>query len=101
MAEIVFEKNGTNLIVKPDGHIDRIEAPKLLQETNEKLAGISNLTLDFETVDYISSAGIRVLLELYQDMEDKDGSMQIIHVQQKVMTIFKLVNLTEFVTIES
>ena len=63
------------------------------------LDGVKELTLDFEKLDYISSAGLRVLLST-QKVMNKQGALKIIHVNDTIMEIFEVTGFTDILTIE-
>ena len=79
MADTVFEKDGDRLTVKPEGRLDTATSPILEREVQEHLDGVQELIMDFEKVEYISSGGLRVLLATEQTIENRDGSMKVIH----------------------
>ena len=82
-----------------EGRLDTITAPELENELKESMDGISDLTLDFEKLDYISSAGLRVLLSA-QKVMNKQGTMKITHVNETVLEIFEVTGFTDILTIE-
>ncbi len=66
---------------------------------NESLEGVTELTLDMEKLDYISSAGLRVLLQAQKTM-NKQGSMKLCHVADAVKDVFSLTGFDQILTIE-
>ena len=100
MSETIIQKEGTKLTVIPEERLDTASSPLLREDVLPHLEGVQDITMDFEPVKYISSAGLRVLLELYQEMEDRGGTLKIIHASKSVMAVFRLVNLTEIIPIE-
>ncbi len=82
-----------------EGQLDTLTAPSLEKELLEAIPGISRLTLDFEKLDYISSAGLRVLLSAQRQMNAKDG-MKLVHVCEPIMEIFEVTGFSEILTIE-
>ena len=76
-----------------EGRLDTVTAPELEKELKASLDGISELTLDFEKLDYISSAGLRVLLST-QKVMTKQGKLKIVHVNETIMEIFEVTGLT-------
>ena len=82
-----------------EGRLDTITAPELEEQLKESMNGVTALTLDFEKLDYISSAGLRVLLSA-QKVMNKQGTMKIIHVNETVMEIFEVTGFTDILTIE-
>lgn len=100
MAQTIIKKEGSKLYVKPEDRLDTATAPKFKEEITPYMEGVTDILMDFEQVEYVSSAGLRVLLEVYQDMEDRGGSLKLTHVSSSIMAIFNLVNFAEIVTIE-
>ena len=82
-----------------DGRLDTVTAPNFEQELKESLDGVTELTLDFENLEYISSAGLRVLLAAQKTMANQ-GGMKVIHVSDMIMEIFEVTGFSEFLTIE-
>lgn len=81
-----------------EGRLDTVSAPKLEQVIKEMLPGLRSLTLDFEKLDYISSAGLRVLLSA-QKVMNKQGEMKLTNVNETVMEIFEVTGFTDILTI--
>ena len=100
MSNTVFELNGTTLTVKPAGELDSATSPVFEAELREKLPGASQIIVDFEKVDYISSAGLRVFLAVEQYLENQDAEMKLIHVNEHIMEIFELVGFLDVITVE-
>ena len=82
-----------------EGRLDTVTAPELEKELKASLDGINELTLDFEKLDYISSAGLRVLLST-QKVMTKQGGLKIVHVNETIMEIFEVTGFTDILTIE-
>ena len=91
-------ENGAALFAL-EGRLDTVTAPELEQELNESLEGISDLTMDFEKLDYISSAGLRLLLSAQKRMSAQ-GQMKLISVNPTIMEIFEITGFSEILTIE-
>ena len=100
MANTTIKKDGVRLTVFPQSRLDTATSPELKNDLTPYLDGVQEVLMDFEKVEYISSAGLRVLLEIYQTMEDRGGTLRITHVSKSIMAIFNLVNFAEIVTIE-
>lgn len=100
MSKTVFELDGTTLTVKPAGELDSMTSPVFEVELREKLPGARNIIVDFENVDYISSAGLRVFLAVEQYLEGREAEMKLIHVNEHIMEIFDLVGFMDVVTVE-
>ena len=82
-----------------EGRLDTITAPELEQALQDVLPGLTELTLDLEKLEYISSAGLRVLLSAQKTMK-KQGIMKVVHVNETVMEIFEVTGFSEILTIE-
>ncbi len=90
-------ENGTAVFAL-EGRLDTSTAPELEQALREVLDGVKNLTLDFRKLDYVSSAGLRVLLSA-QKIMNKQGEMKLIHVSEAVMEIFEVTGFSEILTV--
>ena len=90
-------KNGT-LTLTINGRIDTVTAPEFENYANRWLNGITVLILDFSNVNYISSAGLRVLLSLQKKMM-KQGEMRLINVNETVGEVFDVTGFSEILTI--
>ena len=86
---LTTEKNGEELIVHLSGELNTVTAPELKDLLNEKLSGVKDLTLDFAECDYVSSAGIRVLLATYKQLKEEGGSMKLTNVGEFFMKVLK------------
>lgn len=82
-----------------EGRLDTVTAPELEQEFKATLEGVSELTLDFEKLEYISSAGLRVLLSAQKTM-NKQGEMKLIHVSETILEIFEVTGFQDILTVE-
>lgn len=96
--EIYREYDREKLIVKIEGRIDTMTAPQF-SEVLEDLDGIKELILDYEKVEFISSAGIRVILSAYKRMREQ-GTMKLIHVNETVYSALLITGFTEKLKIE-
>ena len=83
-----------------EGRLDTATAPELEAALKESLDGVSELTLDLAQMDYISSAGLRVLLSA-QKIMNRQGEMKLLHVQETIMEIFEVTGFSDILTIES
>ena len=81
-----------------EGRLDTVSAPELEQVIKETLPGLTELTLDFEKLDYISSAGLRVLLSA-QKVMNKQGSMKVTNVNETILEIFEVTGFSDILTI--
>ncbi len=78
--KLTHEKNGTDLTIHLSGEMNTLTAPELSALLDKELDGMQTLTLDFKECDYVSSAGLRVLLATYKQMKAAKGSMELINV---------------------
>ena len=92
-------KNGSDLIISLEGRLDTMTAPELEEELKKVLPETEQLTFDFEGLEYISSAGLRVLLSA-QKVMSKQGSMKITHANETIMEIFDVTGFVDILTIE-
>ena len=90
-----INKEDSNLTIEIEGRLDTLTSPELEKEVDTALDGIT----DADQLDYISSAGLRVLLGVAQVMEDQ-GDMKVINVSSEVMDIFEVTGFDEVLTIE-
>ena len=89
---------GTALALILEGRLDTMTAPELEREFVTSLPGVTELTLDLVGLDYISSAGLRVLLWAQKQM-NKQGGMKLIHVNETIMEILEVTGFTDILTI--
>ena len=82
-----------------EGRLDSTTAPELEKALKESLEGVSELTLDFAGLEYVSSAGLRVLLSV-QKIMNRQGKMRLVHVGEVVMEVFEVTGFSEILTIE-
>ena len=97
--EIKKNQSGDNLTVSIIGRLDAATAPQLEKELKSSLEGIKNLTLDFSQLEYIASAGLRVLLVAQKRM-NKQGSMSIKNVSEEVKEVLDMTGFINFLNIE-
>ena len=90
--------NGSALTLAVEGRLDTTTAPELEQEIKSSLDDVTELVMDFAKLDYISSAGLRVLLSAHKMMK-KDG-MKVIHANQMVMEVFEVTGFADILNIE-
>ncbi len=96
---ITKEMNGTNLTIALEGRLDTMTAPELEAEMNQSLGNADSLTLDFSKLEYISSAGLRVLLSAHKIMSAK-GGMKVTNVNEIVREVFEVTGFAGILTIE-
>lgn len=91
--------NNEELTITLEGRLDTVTAPSLEEELKASLEGIKNLVLDFQALEYISSAGLRVLLMAQKTM-NKQGSMVIRNVNETIAEVFEITGFADMLTIE-
>ena len=97
--EIVKQTNGTELTVAVKGRLDTTTAPSLEAELHASLNGVTKLVLDFSALEYISSAGLRVLLSTQKTM-NKQGEMIVRGASSDVKEVFEITGFCDILTIE-
>ncbi len=90
-------KNG-KAVFALEGRLDTVTSTELEEALKGSLDGINDLTMDFENLDYISSAGLRLLLTAQKTM-NKQGQMTLIHVRQSIQEILDVTGFSEILTI--
>ena len=93
------EKDGSRLTIIIAGRIDTVTAPDVDEYIKNSLEGVKMLILDFKDVNYVSSAGLRVLLSLQKKMMVK-GEMKLINVNEAVSDVFEVTGFDEILTYE-
>ena len=96
---IEIKKNADATIIEVAGRLDTITAPALDKAINEDIPDATNLILDVKGMEYISSAGLRVILSAQKKMQ-KIGSMKVINVCPEVMDIFEMTGFADILVIE-
>ena len=89
--------NGDSTIVCLSGRLDTSTAPEFEAFVNDNLADVSNLTLDCKELEYISSAGLRVLLGMQKKLK---GAMKLTNVGELIMEVFEMTGFVDILTIE-
>ena len=87
------------LIVKVEGRLDTATAPELEQELNDAIDEAEELVFDLEGLEYLSSAGLRILLASQKKMAAK-GGMKVTNVNDVIMEIFEITGFSDILTIE-
>lgn len=93
------QKSGNSLILLLSGRLDTVTAPVLEEHLRENLDGVSSLVLDFAGLNYISSAGLRVLLTTQKRM-NRQGSMVVRHVNDMITEVFEMTGFCDILTLE-
>ncbi len=91
--------NGTELTVTIAGRLDTTTAPQLEAEIKQNINGVEKLVLDFTALEYLSSAGLRVLLAAQKAM-NKQGEMIIKNVNETINEIFEVTGFIDILTVE-
>lgn len=97
--EIIKNLDGETLTVKLVGRLDTTTAPSLEGEISSDLEQAKDLVFDFEELDYVSSAGLRVLLACQKTMNAK-GSMCIKHVKDEIYDVFEMTGFLDILKVE-
>ena len=95
--EIIKNHDGEKLSLALKGRLDTVTAPEL--EAALEFDGVTELTIDCSELNYISSAGLRVLLSA-QKVMNKQGKMVLSHVSEAIMEVFEITGFTDILTIE-
>ncbi|MBQ9491133.1 MAG: STAS domain-containing protein [Lachnospiraceae bacterium] len=97
--KIEKKTDGTKLTVALQGRLDTMTAPELDKEFHESLGGVTELVVDLAELEYVSSAGLRVLLSA-QKVMNKQGSMVVKNVNEQIMEVFEVTGFSDILTIE-
>lgn len=97
--KITKTQNGNSLYLALEGRLDTNTAPELEASIKGSIDGAEELTINMEALDYLSSAGLRVLLGA-QKIMNKQGSMRVTHVNDTIMEIFEVTGFADILTIE-
>ncbi|MBQ3669308.1 MAG: STAS domain-containing protein [Clostridia bacterium] len=96
---IQTQKNGDSLAIALTGRLDTVTSPELEKVITGSLDGIKALTLELEKLEYISSAGLRVLLQAQKLMNGK-GTMKVLHPSEIVREVFDVTGFSDILDIE-
>ncbi len=99
MLDLAEQQNGTSMTVTLTGRLDTTTAPQLENDLRDALSGLTDLKLDMANLDYISSAGLRVLLS-FQKIMNKQGRMVICHAKPEILEIFEVTGFTDILNLE-
>lgn len=97
--KITKKQDGSALVIALEGRLDTTTAPELEAELKTCLDGVTDLTLDMTNLDYISSAGLRVLLTAHKAMM-KRGQMKVTNASDIVREVFDVTGFSDILTIE-
>ena len=96
---IEIKRNAEETIIEVAGRLDTITAPALDKAINDDIDGTKNLVLDLKNLEYISSAGLRVLLSAQKKMQ-RIGSMKVKNVGDSIMEVFEITGFADILEIE-
>ncbi|MCF0142435.1 MAG: STAS domain-containing protein [Parasporobacterium sp.] len=96
---ITDTREGSFLTVFVEGRLDTVTAPELEGFLSHSLNGVENLVFDFKDLEYVSSAGLRVILSTQKTMS-KQGSMKVTNVNETVMEVLDITGFSDILTIE-
>ena len=99
MLNISKTIDGENVRFALEGDLDTVTSPAFEAELKDSLGGATALTLDLEKLEYISSAGLRVLL-VAQKIMNQQGEMKVVHVGETIMEIFEVTGFSDILNIE-
>ena len=99
MLYVDKELQGDTLTVSLDGRLDTTTSPDFEAELKSNLDGVKNLVFDFEKLEYISSAGLRVMLSA-QKIMNKQGEMSIKNASDDVLEVFEITGLIDIINIQ-
>lgn len=99
MMTIEKKVNGTELEMSLSGRMDTTTAPQFETELRDSINGVTKLILNFENLEYISSAGLRVILSA-QKIMNKQGEMVIRNVNEVIAEVFEITGFLDILTIE-
>lgn len=97
---ITEKSNGNQLCIFLEGRLDTTTAPQLEKVLAGRLEGVTELVFDMSALDYLSSAGLRILLGAQKQM-NKQGNMKVMNVNETIMEIFEVTGFSDILTIES
>ena len=100
MMTIKKTVDGSTLVLALEGRLDTTTAPQLENELKVSLYDTKALTLDMEKLEYLSSAGLRVLLAAQKQMQKQGGEMVIINVSEIIMEVFEVTGFVDIITIK-
>lgn len=99
MLDIRGGKNGEKLLIELDGRLDTTTAQQLEEKINSEIQGVKELTFDLKDLDYISSAGLRILLSAQKTMNNQ-GKMIVKNASEEVEEIFEVTGFSDIFTIQ-
>lgn len=97
---IDFKKDGTTLTVTPEGRLDTATSPELEKRMTPEIEGMTEIIIDLANVEYVSSGGLRVLLAVEQELEERGGKLTVIHVNPHIMEILDITGFLDIINVE-
>lgn len=97
--KITKEQKGSAMVVTLEGVLDTITAPELDQELRASMPDLTDLTLDFSGLEYITSAGLRVLLAAQKVMDGR-GTMKVVNINESIRDVFDATGFLDILTVE-
>ncbi len=98
--KVTKEKNGDVLNIAIEGEVNVATAPQLKKDLEGEVDDVMEVIFDLKDTDYVSSVGLRVILGVYQELDDKDGRMVLKNVNEVLMEILEMTGFTDFLEIE-
>ena len=98
--KILTKSEGNKVVLEFQGRLDTVTAPEAEATLNNSTAEAEELILDFGNLDYISSAGLRVLLSAQKKIQAKAGSMMIQNVNDTIKEVFEVTGFVDILTIQ-
>lgn len=101
--EITEQREGATLVLTLEGRLDTLTSPSLegIVANADALAGVEALVLDIAAVEYVSSAGLRVVLQAHKAMEARKGAFVVRHPNEYVAEVFQVTGFADILTIEA
>ncbi|WP_197026855.1 STAS domain-containing protein [Butyrivibrio sp. FCS014] len=99
MLDIKIDRNGSTLDAALEGMLDTKTAPQLSEAIITPISELEEINLDFAKLEYLTSAGLRVILEAQQEMDDKNGKLTIKNVNEEIMEVFEMTGFVDVLTI--
>lgn len=93
------KRNGDTLELELEGRLDTTTAPELEEVVKTGLEGVAHLVLNMEKLEYVSSAGLRVILTAHKLM-GRQGDMKLVHVNELVMEVFEVTGFVDVLDIQ-
>lgn len=98
--EIVKERQGDSLTLRLSGRLDTVTSPELQEAVTKELDGVKHLAVDMAELEYITSAGLRVLLNAAKKMDAAKGSMVVKNANEDIREVFKITGFDDILVME-